>query len=282
MAYTASRVALVTGASSGFGLLTAVELARRGYTVVAAMRDPVGRGERLREAAAREGLERLVVPARLDVTDASRAAAVVAETVASYGRLDALVNNAGFAQGGFVEDVALEALRAQFETNVWGAIAVTKAALPHMRKQRSGKIINMSSVSGRIGIPGFAPYAASKFALEGFSEALRHEMRPHGVFVVLVEPASYRTEIWDKGFAGMAGGPESAHAAALARMRRMAEQSARKGGDPQDVARLVGRIADARRPKLRYAIPRSARWMLAAKHALPWAWYEAAIGRFLR
>jgi len=282
LASTTTRVALVTGASSGFGLLAAVELARLGYTVVATMRDPEGSGGRLREAAAREGVERRIVPARLDVTDAARAEQVVAETIAAYGRIDVLLNNAGFAQGGFAEDVSLEALRAQFETNVWGAIATTKAALPHMRARRSGKIITMSSVSGRIGFPGFAPYAASKFAIEGFNESLRHEMRPFGVFVVLVEPASYRTDIWDKGFAAMAGGPESAHASALVRIRGMAERSARRGGDPRDVARLVGRIAEARRPRLRYVIPRSAGFLMAAKHALPWSWYEAAIGRFLR
>lgn len=282
MATTDSRVALVTGASSGFGLLASVELALRGYTVVASMRDPDGRFERLREAAAREGVERRIVPARLDVADASRAEAVVSETIAAYGRIDVLLNNAGYAQGGFVEDVSLEALRAQFETNVWGTIHLTKAALPHMRARRSGKIINMSSVSGLVGIPGFAPYAASKFAIEGFSEALRHEMRPHGVFVVLVEPASYRTDIWEKGFQAMAGGPDSAHANALSRMRGLAERSARGGGDPRDVARLVGRIADARRPKLRYVIPRSAGLLSGAKHALPWSWFEAAVGRFLR
>ncbi len=282
MATTDTRVALVTGASSGFGLLAAVELARLGYTVVATMRDPDGRGERLREAAAREGVERRIVPARLDVTDAIRAETIVAETIAAYGRIDVLLNNAGYAQGGFVEDVSLEALRAQFETNVWGTIHLTKAALPHMRARRSGRIINMSSVSGLVGIPGFAPYAASKFAIEGFSEALRHEMRPHGVFVVLVEPASYRTDIWEKGFGAMAGGPDSAHAHALSRIREMAERSARAGGDPRDVARLVGRIADARRPRLRYVIPRSAGLLAAAKHALPWSWFEAAIGRFLR
>ncbi|TLS52314.1 SDR family oxidoreductase [Paenibacillus antri] len=277
-----TRVAIVTGASSGFGQLASVELARRGYTVVATMRDPEGRGRRLFEAAAREGVERRIVPSRLDVTDASRSEAVVAETIASYGRIDVLVNNAGFAQGGFVEDVSLEAMRAQFETNVWGTIAMTKAALPHMRERRGGKIVNMSSVSGRIAIPGFAPYAASKYAIEGFSEALRLEMRPFGVFVVLIEPASYRTDIWDKGFATMAGGADSAFAKPLARIRGIAERSARNGGDPRDVARLIGRIADARRPRLRYAIPRGAGWMAAARDLLPWSWYEAAIGRLLR
>ncbi|HZG57086.1 SDR family oxidoreductase [Paenibacillus sp.] len=276
-----ARVAIVTGASSGFGMLTAVELAKDGYVVVAAMRDPERRGAALREAADRAFVAGRVIPTRLDVTDCVRIEEVVADTAARYGRIDVLVNNAGYAQGGFAEDVPLAQVRAQFETNVFGAIAMMKAVAPHMRARGSGNIVNMSSVSGRLGMPGFAPYAASKFALEGFSEALRLELRPFGVFVVLVEPGSYRTNIWEKGFAAMAGDEHSPYADALGRVRSMAESSARNGGDPMDVARLVVRIANARAPRLRYVLPLGAVGMVALRSLLPWSWYEAAVFRLL-
>lgn len=275
-------VALVTGASAGFGLHCAIELAKRGFLVVAAMRDPAGRGAALREQAGREGVAERLVEVTLDVTDPERIAGVVREVVERYGRIDVLLNNAGYAQGGFVEDVPLELFREQFETNVWGLIAMTKAVLPYMRERRSGTIINMSSVSGRLGLPGFAPYAASKFAVEGFSEALRLELRPFGVHVVLIEPGSYRTDIWEKGFARMAGGERSPYAEMLECVKRAVERSARSSGDPRDVARLAARVASARRPKLRYALPVSAAFIAAAKALLPWSWIERAIGRALR
>lgn len=271
------RIALVTGASSGFGLLSSVELARAGFDVIATMRDPERGGDRLRQAAESAGvLERLRI-SRLDVTEPARIAAVVAETIRAYGRIDVLLNNAGYAQGGFVEDVPVERMREQFETNVWGAIALTKAVIPHMRERRSGTILNMSSVSGRIGLPGFAPYAASKYALEGFSESLRLEMRPFGVYVVLLEPASFRTDIWSKGFAMMSGTRASAYGAALERVKAAAERAARRGGDPADVAKRVAAIANARRPRLRYPLPGRTGVWLALKEALPWPLYEAAV-----
>ncbi|HZG86824.1 SDR family oxidoreductase [Paenibacillus sp.] len=275
-------VALVTGASAGFGLHCSIELAKRGFLVVAAMRDPAGRGAALTHMAAREGVGERIAAAKLDVTDAEQIEGVVRGVVERYGRIDVLLNNAGYAQGGFVEDVPLESFREQFETNVWGLIAMTKAVLPYMRERRSGTIINMSSVSGRLGLPGFAPYAASKFAVEGFSEALRLELRPFGVHVVLIEPGSYRTDIWAKGFARMAGDETSPYASMLERVKRAAERSARAGGDPRDVARLAARAASARRPKLRYALPASAALLPVAKALLPWSLIERAIGRALR
>lgn len=279
---SASPVALVTGTSGGFGLWTAIELAKRGFRVAATMRSPDAGSARLREASEREGMSGAIRVFRLDVTNAGDIDAAVDAVLRAFGRLDVLVNNAGYAQGGFVEDVTMEQYRQQFETNVWGTVALTKRVLPHMRERGSGTIVNVSSVSGRIAIPGFSPYAASKYAIEGFSEALRLEAAPFGVRVLLIEPASYRTAIWGKGFDAMAGGPDSPYAGMLDIVRRTAERSGRTGGDPRDVARLIAKAATSRRPKLRYAIPRATGWLLALRPLLPWRWYEFAITRYLR
>lgn len=114
-------------------------------------------------------------------------------------QVDVLVNNAGYASGGFVEEISIEEYRRQFETNVFGAIAVTQIVLPFMREQKSGKVINVSSISGKIGFPGLSPYVSSKHALEGWSESLRLEVKPFGIKVSLVEPGSYNTNIWEVG-----------------------------------------------------------------------------------
>ncbi|HLX76430.1 MAG TPA: SDR family NAD(P)-dependent oxidoreductase, partial [Terriglobales bacterium] len=145
----AEKIALVTGSSSGIGLLTTVELARAGFRVVASMRD-LGRRQRLDEAAAAAGVTRRIDVRRLDITEFDRTPEFVAQLDRDYGRLDVLVNNAGFAVAGFAEDLLLEELRQQFETNFFGQVAVTRAVLPIMRRQRAGHIILVSSIGGRV------------------------------------------------------------------------------------------------------------------------------------
>lgn len=277
------KVAFITGTSSGFGLLTAVVLAGKGYKVVATMRD-LSKREALLHEAARAGVDAdaLIETVRLDVTDSEEAARVVADAIARYGAIDVLVNNAGFALGGFVEEVPLEDWRQQMETNFFGLIAVTKAVLPSMRERGNGTIVNIGSVSGRIAFPGYAPYAASKFAVEGFSESLRHEMAPFGVRVVLVEPGAYRTAIWGKGIAAIRTSEASPYAGPMKAMMSYSQRAAESAPDPREVAELVGRIADARSPRLRYALGRGSALLLAAKAVLPWSWLEGAIRRALR
>src|SRR5437588_5759741 len=166
----AKQVSIVTGSSSGFGLLTVVELAKAGFFVVATMRQPYRR-TRLDEALAKSGKEvsSRVQVRQLDVTDFAGASAVVTDIVRKHGRIDLLVNNAGFGVGGFAEDVLLDELRLQFETNFFGQVALTKAVLPAMRAQRSGHIIMVSSVLGLMGQPVASSYCASKHALEGWA-----------------------------------------------------------------------------------------------------------------
>jgi NAD(P)-dependent dehydrogenase (short-subunit alcohol dehydrogenase family) len=275
------KIALVTGASSGFGLLIAVALAEKGYRVVATMRD-LDRQTPLRQEAERSGVGARLEIMKLDVTDASSIDEAVTRTDSLFGRIDVLVNNAGFAVGGFIEEVPMEAWRAQLETNFIGVVAVTRAVLPLMRRQREGAIIQIGSVSGRVGLPGYGAYAASKFAIEGFSESLRHEAAPYGIRVLLVEPGAYRTPIWSKGFANIYSQPDSPYARRLESVLEYAKKTAEASPDPQDVADLVTRLAMQPRPRrLRYPIGRGARLLILAGQLLPWRWIEAAVRRTL-
>src|SRR5271170_5738255 len=192
------KIALITGSSSGFGLLTSIELAKAGFFVVATMRD-LGRRERLDQAATAAGVAAQLDIRALDVTSFDTLPEFVDSVVRDHGRLDVLVNNAGFAVAGFAEDIKLEELRYQFETNFFGAVAMTKAALPTMRRQRSGHIIQVSSIAGLHGSVTVSSYSASKHALEGWSESLRLEVNSLGIKVVLVEPGAFQTDIWTRG-----------------------------------------------------------------------------------
>lgn len=274
-------VALITGTSSGFGLLTALTLARQGYKVVATMRDLERKDELVQQAEQAGVLERMHLLA-LDVTDEASIASATQAALELAGRIDVLVNNAGFAVGGFVEEVGMDAWRRQMETNFFGLIAVTKAVLPIMRAQRSGLIINVSSVSGLTGFPGYAPYASSKFAVEGFSESLRQEMLSYGVRVVLVEPGSFRTPIWGKGIAGIHSPEGSPYRARLEEVLRYSRRSAETAPDPQQVADLIGRITAKRAPRLRYPVGKGSRMLMIGKALLPWKVLEGIISRSLR
>src|SRR5579864_6548915 len=192
------KIALITGASSGFGLLTSVELAKAGFRVVATMRD-LGRRERLEQAIAAAGVGAKLDISALDVTKFDAIQAFVEAVVRDYGHLDVLVNNAGFAVAGFAEDIKLDELRLQFETNFFGAVAMTKAVLPTMRRQGCGHIIQVSSIAGLHGAITTSSYSASKHALEGWSESLRLEVNSLGIKVVVVEPGAFQTDIWTRG-----------------------------------------------------------------------------------
>ncbi|MFC5450355.1 SDR family oxidoreductase [Paenibacillus aestuarii] len=275
------RVALVTGASSGFGMLTSIALAKNGYYVIATMRDPAKQSPLLALAEG-AGIEQRLEIMQVDVTVHESIDRAVGEVIRKHGRIDVLVNNAGYAIGGYVEDVPMEAWKEQLETNVFGVIAAAKAVLPHMRAQASGCIINLSSVSGLTAYPGFAPYSTSKFAIEGFSESLRLEMKPYGVRVVLVEPGAYRTDIWSKGFAGVYTTEASPYWSRLSKLLQMVKQTAGSAPDPQEVADAIVSIAGRSRPKLRYPLGRGVRLGLWSRSLLPWKWYEAVVLRMLR
>ena len=270
----AERVALITGASSGVGLLTAVTLARRGWRVLATMRS-LNRRNKLEEAArAASVLDRIEFLA-LDVTDAGQIAELAASIAARPAPLDAIVNNAGFAMAGFAEDVSDAELRRQFDTNFFGAAAVTRAFLPQFRRQGSGHIVILSSISGRMGFPGVGSYAASKFALEGWAETLRLEMKPLGVQVVLVEPGSFETDIWNRN-AAISTGTQDANSPNAARVAKLQSrvQNGKPKANPQVVADGIAAILDNPRPKLRYVFGRDAKMGLLLRSLLPWSALE--------
>ena len=275
------KSALITGSSSGLGLLTSIELAKAGFRVVATMRD-LGRRERLDQAAAAAGVASQLDIRALDVTDFDALPAFVDSIVRDDGRLDVLVNNAGFAVAGFAEDIKLEELRQQFETNFFGAVALTKAALPTMRRQRSGHIIMVSSIAGLHGSATVSSYSASKHALEGWSESLRLEINALGIKVVLVEPGAFQTDIWTRG-AVMGENSTKETSPNIQRSLRMRDRvQALPKRDPIEVARLIATIAQDPNPKLRYLVGRDAKIQLALKRILPWKWHEKLVANFLK
>src|SRR5262252_18392 len=275
------KIAVITGASSGFGLLTTVELARAGFRVVATMRD-LGRREKLASAAAAARVAGNIDVRALDVTQFERIAECVDGVVRDYGRIDVLVNNAGFAVAGFIEEVKLEELRMQFETNFFGAVAMSKAVLPIMRKQGLGHIIQISSIGGLQGTLSLSSYSASKPALEGWSESMRLEVRPLGIKVVLVEPGAFATDIWTRGavMAKEAVKDTSPNYQRSLRMRSAVQKLPK--ADPMAVAKMIVAIAQNPNPKLRYLVGRDAKMQLAFKRILPWKSYEKMIANFLK
>lgn len=274
-----SKVALITGCSSGIGLVSAIELAKAGYTVVATMRNPDAR-TKLMEAAALAQVESRLDVRRLDICKSAELPSIVSEVIRDHGRIDVLVNNAGYALGGFAEDILIEELRAQLETNFFGHVNMTKAILPYMRKQGSGHIIMISSIAGLVANPVLSSYAASKFALEGWTESLRIECKAIGVKVVLVEPGAFDTDIWEKnvkiGAFAMTEQAPNHH-----RARRFSEvvKTKLRKGDTWEVGRLVARVAQTPNPKLRYLIGKDAHVRFWLKRILPWKTYESVVAK---
>ncbi|MEH7274821.1 oxidoreductase [Neobacillus vireti] len=277
-----NRTAVVTGTSSGFGLITSVELARKGFTVIAAMRNP-DKSSSLMQEAKINGVESNIIVLELDVTNEKSILSFQTRVIEEFERVDVLVNNAGYAGAGFVEEISMEEYRKQFETNVFGVFAVTKAFLPIMRKQKQGCIINLSSISGKVAFPGLSPYIASKYAIEGWSESLRLEMQPFGVKVVLIEPGSYKTNIWSTGKQVALESLQS-HSPYRKYMKRI-EQYIADGessfGDPNDVATKIAEISVLKNPEMRYVIGRGVKASIFIKNLLPWKLWEKLVIREL-
>lgn len=251
---------LISGASTGIGRTCALELAARGIRVFAGVRRPED-GEALRAAGGDA-----VVPVRLDVTDGASIASAVAAVAAANGRpaLSGLVNNAGVVVAGPLEFLPLDAVRMGFETNVLGLLALTQAALPLLRAGR-GRVVNVSSISGRFASPLLGPYAASKFAVEALSDALRRELQTWDLPVVLVEPGAVATPIWEKSAAAARNLLDTLPAEAdrhygedLAWAERRALRAARRGISSQAVAAVVHRALVTHRPRTRYLVGRDA------------------------
>jgi NAD(P)-dependent dehydrogenase (short-subunit alcohol dehydrogenase family) len=275
------EIAVITGASSGIGLLTAVELGKAGFRVIASMRD-LKRRVRLDQAVTAAGISQKVDIRRLDITEFDTIPGFVRDVVRDYGRIDVLVNNAGFAVAGFAEDMKLDEIRLQFETNFFGHVAVTQTVLPTMRQQRSGHIIMISSISGLHGVFSISSYAAAKFALEGWSESLRLEVNALGIKVVLVEPGSFQTDIWTRNaYLGQKTQDGTSPNRERAAKFKDKVQNLRKR-DPIEVARTITRIAQDLSPRLRYLVGPDAHIQLWLKRVLPWKWHEKLIANMLK
>src|ERR671933_1666973 len=192
---TNQKVAIVTGSSTGIGYETALTLARDGFLTYATMRN-LNKAENIKSVATKENLP--VHIQQLDVTDdVSVKNAIESISSGTGGRIDVLVNNAGYGLNGAFEDLALDEIKAQYETNVFGLIRTTQAVLPIMRKQKSGAIVNISSGAGRFGYPGGSAYVSTKFAVEGLSESMAYELESFGIKVILIEPGVIKTNIAD-------------------------------------------------------------------------------------
>ena len=266
MADQVSQAVLVTGCSSGIGRATAERLAARGFTVYATAR----RVESIADLEARGC--RVVA---LDVTDEESMQAAVATVVDEQGAVGALVNNAGYSQSGPIEEVPIDEVRRQFETNVFGLVRMCQLVLPGMRAQSHGRIVNVSSMGANFTFPGGGVYHATKYAVEAISDALRFEVKRFGVDVVIVQPGIIRTGFADAATTAMAGatqteGPYAAFNAAVAGSTQSVYEHgplARLGGGPETVARTIERAIASRSPKIRYRVTPSAR-LLVGQRAL--------------
>src|SRR5258707_2058213 len=257
-------VALVTGASSGIGQATAELLAVSGFSVLGPSRAP----------AKPAGLYQWL---SLDVGWDASVEAAIQSLLEQAGRIDVLVNNAGYAQVGAIEESSLADVQAQFDTNVFGVIRMIKAVLPVMRRQGSGRIINVSSVVGQIAPPFVGVYATSKFALEGLSEALREEVRPFGVDVSLIGPGFVKTHIESESPTDLIAAYTSGRQAAI----RTLNTSIEKGMEPGVVAQVILRAATTR-PRLRYLVGRDAQALMVLKRLLPGFLLERVLRRLFR
>ncbi len=269
---------LITGASSGIGRDAALALAKAGHHVIAAARR-LPALEALRDTA--PGCA--ITPLQLDLDDGASIAhaAVELDQITSGRGIDALVNNAGFATAGALAELSDADLRAQFETNVFGLMALTRAVLPAMLARGSGRIVNVSSVSGRIPAPVLGAYHASKYALEALSDALRMEVAPFGVQVVIVEPGTIKTEFASRTLseATRARSAGSRYASIYARTAQLEATFDRMAGGTLPVVRAISKAVLTRRPSARYVAPRKFAALIAVIRLLPTCWVDAAMRR---
>ena len=257
-----SKAILITGCSTGIGRATAEHLASRGHTVYATARKP----ESIAELATK-GCRTLA----LDVNDEASMQAAVRAVEHAEGAVGVLVNNAGYAQDGPIEEVPLDAVRRQFETNVFGLVRLTQLVLPGMRAQKWGRVINVSSVGGKVVFPGGGFYHATKWAVEAISEAMRFELRPFGIDVAVIEPGAIASSYEETSLGAMAGGGDGSPYAQFNRDRaeRVTAAYAGKIASPDAVAKVIEHAATSKHPRTRYTVTAQARMVMSLRRVLP-------------
>lgn len=254
------KTILITGASSGIGRATALRFQSEGWNVIATMRDP--------SAGAELGALENVLVTPLDVTDPDSVAAAVADGLSRFGQIDALINNAGYGAYGPLEAFSTERIRRQFDTNVIGLLEVTKAVLPQMRANRSGTIVNISSIGGQITFPLGALYHGTKFAVEGLSEALLYELEPLGIRVRIVEPGMIKTDFGGRSFDFAMDETLSDYAPTAEAMGRLFGKLASDPSEPELVAGVIWEATNDTSDRLRFRAGPDAHVLLADRKAL--------------
>jgi len=239
------RTWFITGASRGFGALIAARVLEQGDAVVATARNSQAVVDRI-------GDHPNLLPVALDVTDEAQAHAATRAGIERFGRIDILVNNAGYGLLGAVEEATAQEIEAIYRTNVFGLLGVTRAVLPHMRRQRSGRILNISSIGGYAGFPGWGVYGSTKFAVEGLSESMAIELAPLGIHVTAVEPGFFRTDFLDESSLVVSRSVIADYAETSGAMRDFAGTANHsQPGDPAKLARVLVAFADAPNPPVR-------------------------------
>jgi len=256
------KVAIVTGCSSGIGHEISLILARNGFTAYATMRN-LQKGSDLKSIAEDEKLP--LHFAQLDVTDENSVKKAIQTIHDEAGRIDILVNNAGYGLTGAFEDLSLDEIKTQYETNVFGLIRTTQSVLPIMRKQRSGLIVNISSGAGRFGFPTGSAYVSTKFAVEGLTESMSYELEPFGIKVILIEPGVIKTNFFNSSvLAKKSQDPNSPYATLMKGMEDSVDKMMENASTPQYVAEVVLHAVTNENPKLRYLAGKDVeRWIEA-------------------
>lgn len=251
-----AKTVLITGASSGIGRSTALHFAEKGWTVIATLRSPE------KTDLTHENIHVF----RLDVTDTKAIEQTVAEALAKFNRIDVLINNAGYGLLGAFEASTSEQIQRQFATNVFGLMEMTRAFLPHFREQRSGTIVNVASIGGKMAFPLYSLYHATKWAVEGFSESLQYELEPFNIRVKLIEPGPIKTDFYHRS-ADIATMP--AYKAFIAKVLPSLKETGEQGESPDRVAEVIYRAATDGSSRLRYPADRMAQALLFLRKLLP-------------
>ena len=260
------KVAIVTGCSSGIGHEISLILARNGFTAYATMRN-LQKGSDLKSIAEDEKLP--LHFAQLDVTDENSIKKAIQTVYDEAGRIDILVNNAGYGLTGAFEDLSLDEIKTQYETNVFGLIRTTQSVLPIMRKQRSGLIVNISSGAGRFGFPTGSAYVSTKFAVEGLTESMSYELEPFGIKVILIEPGVIKTNFFNSSvLAKKSQDPNSPYAILMKGMEDSVDKMMENASTPQYVAEVVLHAVTNENPKLRYLAGKDVEQLVDAKRKM--------------
>lgn len=262
-----AKVAVVTGSSSGIGYETSLLLARNEFVTYATMRN-LKKSTDLQEIAAKERIPLKVLP--LDVNDDTSVSNAIDTIIKENGRIDVLVNNAGYNMFGSLEELTIDEVKGQFETNFFGVVRATKAVIPTMRKQGSGTIVNVSSLGGRVGLmPFFTAYQSSKFAVEGFTESLRQELAQFNIDVILIEPGVMRTNIINNIKNAKNYNPKnSPYAGTIQKLIEGSQSIMADSSHPRDVAEVILKVVNTSSPNVRYPVGKDAESVLKARTEL--------------